>query len=81
MVTEVRTDNRVAREQCFLHFLDLAEQGKRRGSSGGEKRAKRLADAVVEDVPGLDASAVAGLLEFVRLAASMPSKARDLLER
>jgi len=60
-------------------FLDLARQGRQPGSSGGERRAARLAHQVAEDVPGLDQGAVAGLLELVSLAHRNPSTAGDLV--
>lgn len=62
------------------HFMALANRGGRGGASGGEARAHRLAKAVCDDVPGIDAKAVSGLLELVRLAAAEPWSARELLE-
>ncbi len=61
------------------HFVDLAARGKHPGSSGGEKRARRLAVAVLENLPGLDDSAIAGLLEFVRCVQTSPSLSRQLV--
>jgi len=60
-------------------FLELARQGRQPGSSGGERRAARLAHQVAEDVPGLDQGAVDGLLELVSLAHRNPSTAGDLV--
>ena len=69
-----------ARLDYLQHFLELAKQGRRKGASGGEKRAAKLCRAVLDNVPGLDASGVAGLLEFVRTAARQPDTARQIAE-
>jgi hypothetical protein len=61
------------------HFLRLAKRGASPGASGGEKRAFRLAKAVVEDLPGLDNQAVAGFGEFAIIAYSKPMTAGDML--
>jgi hypothetical protein len=53
----------------LYHFLDLVNAGRLRPTaSTGEKKAYAIAVALVENVPGLDDQAVAGLAEFVRLA-------------
>ncbi len=62
------------------HFFDLVANGRHPGASSGAKRARRLALAVVDDLPGLDAEAVAGLHDFLDLVVAMPSTARDLIE-
>lgn len=69
-----------ARLDALQHFLALAHRGALQGSSGGEHRAANLADAIAERVPGMDAKAVTGAIEFVRLAAVKPTTARDLLQ-
>lgn len=64
------------------HFLRLAVRGKpNTGASGGELRARRLALAIVENVPGLDDEAVAGAIEFVLLTNRSPGAAADLIGR
>jgi hypothetical protein len=62
------------------HFLRLARRGAHGGASGGEQRAHRLAAAIEADAAGLDGKAVAGLIEFVRVAAGKPWLAGELLE-
>lgn len=62
------------------HFIDLALQGKRPGSSGGEKRARRLARCILDNVPGLDDSAINGMIEFIRAAQLQPETARSAVD-
>lgn len=66
-------------DRALSHFLDLALKGKYRGCSGGCKRARTIARAVVDCVPGLDGQARDGLRVFIDLAANSPGSARDLL--
>lgn len=48
------------------HFIRLARTGKRnKGASGGEKRAYKLAQCVLDNLPGLDSRAVSGLKKFI----------------
>lgn len=61
------------------HFLNLAESGACPGASGGERRATKLARILAAEVPGLDATAIAGLGEFARLCSQFPQEARDLV--
>ena len=61
------------------HFIDLAFQGRRDGSSGGEKRARRIALALLENLPGLDASAIHGLKLFADLVQRQPETLRRLI--
>lgn len=62
------------------HFLDLARVGRANPcASSGEIQAARLAQAIVEYVPGLDGSACTGLCEFVHHAVSNPEAARRFL--
>lgn len=56
--------------ELFDHFLRLATKGRHPGASGGEKRAARLAAAVLDHAPGLDSDATAGLKMFLDLAQS-----------
>jgi len=62
------------------HFLELARRGRHGYASRGEAAAWRLAHAVMDYAPGLDASARAGLAEFLEIAAAYPNSVRDLLE-
>lgn len=62
------------------HFLALARRGRQPAASGGERRAAALAECIVENVPGLDATALDGLLEFVVLVRGRPSTMRDALD-
>lgn len=73
-----RADEKARRLDYLQHFLRLANRGGHGGASGGEKRAYRLAKAIDTDVAGLDAKAVAGLIELARIAASFPMTASDL---
>ena len=66
--------------QHIKHFVRLARRGKHPGASGGERRAAKLAEAVLEYVPGMDCSAVAGLHEFIAGCAASYSAARELIE-
>jgi hypothetical protein len=66
--------------QNLKHFLQLAQRGKHPGTSGGERRAYRIAKAILDDVHGLDGQAVEGLMEFVQLANLYPSEAEMLVE-
>lgn len=50
------------------HFIELARRGKPgTGASSGELKARRLALAVLNDIPGLDGSAISGLVKFIDL--------------
>ncbi|MFP4145312.1 MAG: hypothetical protein ACLFV3_09225 [Phycisphaeraceae bacterium] len=60
------------------HFLDLATTGRNQGCSSGEWAALQLAQAVTEHATRLDASATAGLIEFVRVAQQHPTRVREL---
>lgn len=64
----------------FKHFLRLARRGKFPAASGGEYRAYRLAKAVLDDLPGLDDAAIAGLVRFIGCVYSAPMATADLLE-
>lgn len=71
--------NDVPMTTALKHFLKLARRGFHGGgASGGEVRAMRLAEAVRDDVPGIDGQAIDGLIEYIRIAAAKPSTARDL---
>ncbi len=61
------------------HFIDLAIVAGQPGASGGCKAARKLARAVVANVPLLDGLARDGLREFINLTSNSPGTARDLL--
>jgi hypothetical protein len=62
------------------HFLDLVEHGRHlRTCSSGARRARLLAECLVENLPGLDASATDGLSEFAALCIGYPISARELI--
>jgi hypothetical protein len=77
---DCKTTPAVTERPELCHFLDLAEHGRHRGSSRGACSARKLATCLVEDLPGLDSQAVAGLLEFARFVQVKPASARDLLD-
>lgn len=62
------------------HFLDLVFAGQNPGSSGGEKRAARLAKFLAAEIPGLDGMAICGLGEFAQLCADHPQQVSELLQ-
>jgi hypothetical protein len=53
---------------------------KHAGASGGEKRARRLAIALLDNLPGLDAEAIDGMIAFLDLAQHAPQTARTLVD-
>lgn len=61
------------------HFLRLVANGKHRGSSGGEKSARKLAIAIREHCLGLDAEAIDGAIKWMEFCRRKPSVARDFL--
>ncbi|HEX4149579.1 MAG TPA: hypothetical protein VHY20_11355 [Pirellulales bacterium] len=63
----------------LAHFLRLALRGRHRGSSGGEKSARKLALAVLDGC-NLDETAREGLIAFIRIAAAAPETARDAVD-
>lgn len=66
-------------QRSIVHFIKLARRGRFAGSSSGEKQAHRLAWAVINDLPGLDGSAIAGFEQFVCLANGNNGSAFHLL--
>lgn len=52
------------------HFVRLARQGKHRGSSGGEKTARKLAEVFL-DGSAIDDAAIQGFCEFMQAARSI----------
>lgn len=64
------------------HFLDLAHRGRHPAASGGEKRAARLARRLkqdLDDLAGMDASAVDGFCTLAKGAAGGAYDAVDTL--
>jgi hypothetical protein len=53
--------------QNLEHFIRLAARGQSPAASGGEARAWAIAAALVENTPGLDESAAAGIGELAEL--------------
>jgi hypothetical protein len=51
----------------LLRFWSMASTGEQSWASSGEVRAYRLAQAVIDNIGGLDDGAAAGFLEFIRL--------------
>lgn len=72
-------DNAPVIDPCLEHFVDLAFQGRRAGSSGGEKRCRKIALCILENAPGLDGSAIAGLKRFIDSALRAPETARKVI--
>lgn len=63
----------------LCHFLDLVEHAKGNpGASPGEKQALALANSLLENIPGLDASAVRGALTFACIVEQHPETARNI---
>lgn len=61
------------------HFLELARTADGPGESGASVAAYGIAAALIIAVPVLDASAVAGLHEFIDLAKAAPTTAEEIL--
>jgi len=62
------------------HFIRCARRGSHAGASGGEKRAAALAKCVLQQIQGIDSSAVDGLIVFIRGAHRSVDAARELLK-
>ena len=60
------------------HFINLARRGDSPGASSGEQRAFKLAMAVIDNLPGLDATAMIGLSAFIFLRGESPGRASTL---
>lgn len=67
-------------QHALEHFLNLARRGKFGWSSGGEKRARLIAETILENAPGLDQTALEGAAEFMRVTAIAYSTAKRLIE-
>lgn len=65
---------------ALSHFLDLLHAGNHPGASSGELRARRIAMTLVRDLPGLDAMAIDGLIDFARLCSCAPETAERLVQ-
>lgn len=61
------------------HFAALARDGGRERCSSGELRARKIAEALIQHVGGLDAKAVDGLWVFAQLAHTSHREALALL--
>jgi len=63
------------------HFLKIARRGKpNTGASTGEVQARKLALAIIDFAPGLDAEAIEGAAEFLRRAPMAISAAKELVD-
>jgi hypothetical protein len=72
--------SRIETSATLEHFLRLARAGKHKGCSSGEQRARNIAHALLNGVPGLDDSALTGITEFIGLIERAPMTARDLIK-
>jgi hypothetical protein len=63
------------------HWFDLVLQGAFPSCEPCERCATQVAVLVSAAVPCLDGKAIAGLHEFIDLAAASPAAARDFLEK
>ena len=65
------------------HFVELAsvDETKTLAPSDGERRARRIATVLLDDVGGLDNEALAGMCEFAVLAATYPQTMRAMLNQ
>lgn len=66
------------------HFLRLASKGRIGAASGGEKRANRIAKLlpkVLDDVPGLDDTAIRGIVGLLQGASGAYETVVDLLAK
>jgi hypothetical protein len=61
------------------HFVRLARR-KHPGASSGEKRSRRLALALLDNLPGLDDEAIDGMIGFADLVKRAPETARSLVD-
>lgn len=52
----------------LAHFIKLASRGAKPAASGGEKRAYRIARAIIDNIQGLDGQAIDGIRRFVTVA-------------
>jgi len=66
-------------EKDLQHFIDLARKGKHGFCSGGERRARLLAKAILEYAGGLDHSAMNGAREFMEVVAWEHNKAHEMI--
>jgi hypothetical protein len=64
---------------CLEHFINLLLRGRHSGASGGERRAYKIAKALLEHAPGLDAKALAGISPFAEMVSRNPQEIGDLL--
>lgn len=62
------------------YFVSLANRGKSDGTSLGSAAARRLALALLQDVPALDGRALEGLKFFADAAKYLPETARGSID-
>lgn len=59
------------------HLLCCAKRGAHAGSSGNEKNARAIVEAIMDGVIGLDADATAGIAELAQVLRNRGFQARD----
>jgi hypothetical protein len=67
-------------KRAIEHFVALARRGRGQGASGGERRAARLANAILENVPGMDGDAIVGVGLFAQLTSAQYELACQLID-
>src|SRR5262245_57000817 len=74
-------DERKAREiENIKHLMALARRGKERtGASNAERQAYALVRAVLQNIPGLDGPARAGLAQLIEMTARAPMETSDVV--
>lgn len=75
--TDVATVNEAIRS--LKHLLTLARRGKLPGSSRGEKQARALVLAILNNAIGLDSEATNGLPVLLRLVQASPQTGVELV--
>lgn len=66
-------------DRALEHFVRLAFKGRQATASGGERRAHRLAVAIIDNLPGLDELATDGLVEFLKGVKASPELAAEVV--
>ncbi len=74
-------ENPTDRFKSLDHLLTIAKRGKSRGGSGGERRARRIVQRLLDDLVGLDDSAAKGITELVSLLHSRPSQGAEAVRK
>ena len=69
------------RQRAVEHLLTLARRGKSGGASGGEKRARKIVLAILNNVTGLDGTATSGIGELAKIVSAAPMEAGDAVKK